>query len=109
MLYAGTTNDGVYKSGDGGASWEATKGLGGVQVTSLAIDPMSPLTIYAGTFQTSSGVFKSTDGGENWIPVGPDFGFIMSLAVDPKTPSTIYAGGRLGGVSESSLAVALDR
>lgn len=94
-LYAGGPN-GVYKSIDGGASWNMT-GLGmaagndadtaaGVSrfpvlvggftanslVAHLAIDPMHPNTLYVGTRATTGAwfgqrrVFKSNDGGETW-------------------------------------------
>jgi photosystem II stability/assembly factor-like uncharacterized protein len=67
IVYAGT-NQGVYRSSNGGDSWEPHNGgLGGygdLVVTSLAIDPMDPNTIIIGTW--GYGLLKSTDGGENW-------------------------------------------
>src|SRR2546427_13189597 len=46
-LYAVTCDRGVFKSTDGGASWNAT-GLTGVGVLALAIDPLTPTMLYAG-------------------------------------------------------------
>src|SRR2546422_7635700 len=46
-LYAVTCDRGVFKSTDGGASWNAT-GLTGVGVLALAIDPQTPTILYAG-------------------------------------------------------------
>jgi photosystem II stability/assembly factor-like uncharacterized protein len=62
-LYAGTAS-GVFKSTDGGTSWNlASSGLGRMFVTYLAVDPQSPATLYAGT---DGGVFKSTTGAATW-------------------------------------------
>src|SRR3989441_94118 len=67
-LYGGTNSGGVFKSTDGGASWNAIglTGVGGV--LTLAIDPLTPTTLYAGT--GISGVHKSTNGGLSWSPTG---------------------------------------
>ncbi len=46
--------------------WRAlTNGLASNEyVLTLAIDPQTPITLYAGTW--GGGVFKSTDGGGHW-------------------------------------------
>src|SRR5262249_13678715 len=68
-LYAGTGGSGVFKSRDGGTTWQAsnTGGLSDASVRALALDPTTPTTLYAGT--EGSGVFKSTDGGTSWSTV----------------------------------------
>ncbi len=70
----------------------------------LAIDPMTPTTLYAGA---DMGVFKSTDGGGNWSPAGLTYlDGVYALVIDPKTPATLYAGGKAningGGVYKST-------
>jgi len=85
---------GVYKSTDGGASWQAT-GLTNLLVQALAIDPQTPTTLYAGTY---GGVFKSTDGGARWQATGLTDHLVPALAIDPQTPTTLYAGTYGGGV-----------
>src|SRR5262249_5965810 len=63
-------------------------------VLSLAIDPMTPSTLYAAT---GAGVFKSTNGGERWtaanagLPGSVVVVGINVLAIDPVHPSTVYA------------------
>ncbi len=112
-LYAGTTDPGVpggggvFKSTDGAHTWQAMNtglrtNLGFVRF--LAIDPLTPTTLYAGT---DSGVFKSTDGARTWVPIEPpnlgqlSFG-VAALAIDPLTPTTLYAGTNGGGVFKST-------
>ena len=49
-------------------NWSAVNtGLGSAAVSALAIDPVTPTTLYAGT--DGGGVFKSTNGGANWSTV----------------------------------------
>ncbi|MFZ3137099.1 MAG: fibronectin type III domain-containing protein, partial [Thermodesulfovibrionales bacterium] len=69
-------------------------------VTSLAIDPITPSTLYAGTY--GGGVFNSV-GGAAWtdISTGLTNMNVTSLAIDPITPSTLYAGTYGGGVFNS--------
>jgi photosystem II stability/assembly factor-like uncharacterized protein len=56
-LYVGTEGNGVYKSLDGGDSWLAfDSGLDDPNVFGLALDPVSPETVYA---STASSVFKT--------------------------------------------------
>jgi photosystem II stability/assembly factor-like uncharacterized protein len=60
-------------------------------VHSLAIDPLTPTTLYAGT---DLGVWRSTDSGTSWVAKNTDYnGTVLSLAINPVTPSTLYAGG----------------
>ena len=64
-LYAGTLDQGVFRSTDGGASWRpARRGLQQLDVRCLAVDPRGVL--YAGT--SGGGVFRSTDQGQIWEP-----------------------------------------
>jgi hypothetical protein len=100
-LYAGTSF-GAFKSTNGGADWSTIlstvqvltplPGLRLLNVGALAIDPLTPTTLYAGTF--SDGVFKSTNGGQSWsaINTGLDDLVVFTLAIDPQTPTTLYAG-----------------
>ena len=87
---------GVFRSTNAGTSWaESSTGLANVTVHVVAVDPLTPTTIYAGT--RDQGVFKSTDGGLSWKDSSNGLfeafgGWVVSLAIDPLTPSTIYAG-----------------
>lgn len=79
VLYADIVNSGLYKTTDGGETWELkpslTSGLYGTAYwkgrTFFAISPFDENTIYAclqnGTWSADIGkVFKSVDGGDTW-------------------------------------------
>jgi photosystem II stability/assembly factor-like uncharacterized protein len=70
-------------------------------ILSLAIDPLTPTTLHAGTYE--DGVFRSTDSGHHWTAVTPGLSNqpVRSLAINPATPSTLYAGTD-GGVFRST-------
>jgi len=75
--YAGTWNDGVLKSTDGGASWAPSNNdLAANDVYALAADPATPAHLFAGT---EMGLFASQDEGANWDgPVGTLPGYLVS-------------------------------
>src|SRR5204862_3823027 len=74
-----------------------THGPEGGYVQTLAIDPASPATLYAGT--SGGGVFKSTNAGESWTAsnTGLTSHFVAALAIDPPAPTTPYATTTGGG------------
>ncbi len=91
---------GVFKSTNGGGSWRAVNtGLGlGSSARTLAIDPQTPATVYAGT---GGGVFKSSDGGWSWSVLSASPKHVFAFALDPETPTTLYAGTFASGVFKS--------
>ena len=98
-MYAGintrfTKFSGVYKSIDGGATWDALD-LGiatWIQAAAIAVNPQLSNTLYTGidAGPDNSGVYKSTDGGENWARTGL-MNSVTALVIDPATPNTLYA------------------
>src|SRR6185436_9728998 len=105
-LYAAgnSSGGGVFKSTNGGANWQpVNNGLTTTFMLSLAIDPVTPSTIYAGA---NGGLFKSVNGGGNWSSItnGLTSTFISTIAIDPVTPSTVYVGASSfsGGVFKST-------
>jgi hypothetical protein len=65
-------------------------------VTTLAIAPNSPQTLYAGT--DGKGVFESTDGGNTWKSVNTGLAStgINALMIDSRFPKDLYASTREG-------------
>ncbi|MCF8369317.1 MAG: hypothetical protein K9G76_09770 [Bacteroidales bacterium] len=114
---------GLYKSIDGGKSWQKTLGDDKwVGVTDIAIDPRNPDILYAATWQRQrniasymgggpgSGIYRSYDGGLSWeklikgLPTS-NMGKI-GLAISPIKPDILYAAieldRRTGGVFKST-------
>lgn len=99
VLYAGTLGRGVFKSEDGGFSWQAKNlGLSDQDVLSLAVDPVNAATLYAGTL--GGGVFRSTDAGESWTPInnGLPASVVYDIRIDPGAPARIYLATDENGV-----------
>lgn len=88
-VYAATLK-GVYKSIDGGRTWEAAnQGLTGIVPESMAVNPQNPDVAYAST--PSLGTIRTFDGGQHWQSLSVPFaGFGNQIAVDPFTPQTVY-------------------
>src|SRR5206468_646889 len=89
-------------STDGGGTWSAVNaGLPATSVETIAIDPQTPTTLYAGT--SSYGVFKSTDGGGSWTAANTGLPATYgALVIDPQTPITLYAGTSSQGLFKST-------
>jgi len=95
VLYATSGQQGIYKTTDGGASWQvANEGLTALVPDQLATVKGQAETLYA---VTDIGLLKGTQGGATWqsLSVGGDaHGFV---ATDPFTPDRVYlAGGDVG-------------
>src|SRR5262249_5340664 len=87
---------GIYKSGDGGATWSAAN-FDGI-VASLVIHPRDQSIAYAagegydylGDYPGSLG--KSVDGGVSWHHTGPEtVDNVFAVGVDPLAAGTVYA------------------
>jgi photosystem II stability/assembly factor-like uncharacterized protein len=95
-LYAcdhGAFDSRIAKSTNGGENWSMID-ADLRDISSFAIDPLTPTTLYAGTWTQ---LHKSTDGGRTWNEL--DFGLdryhqVMALAIDPTSPATVYAALR---------------
>lgn len=88
-LYAGT-GEGVYKSLDGGATWQETnQGMTANYVWDLAASPHDADEVYAST--ASRGVLRSMNGGHSWQALDvPSPGWQANLAMDPVLPERVY-------------------
>jgi len=113
-LYVGTSNESLFKSSDGGRSWERLSGVAYTRITALAISPVDG-ALYAGTEPSS--LFASRDGGGSWreleglknlpsastwsFPPRPWTSHVRSIALSYEDPNLVVAGIELGGVVRS--------
>jgi hypothetical protein len=85
VWWAGTSPQALFKSHDGGATWDGVKGFNenamygawtggpqdgtpdGPKMHSINVDPRDAKHVYVG--MSSGGVFESHDGGESWAPL----------------------------------------
>lgn len=86
-LWAALAGEGLYRSKDGGTSFELVTREVGAGVMALAVTPSG--RILAGDMQ--QGLFVSDDGGKTWKPTLQ--AGLMGLAVNPKEPERIVATG----------------
>ncbi len=108
-LYSTNEDRGVFKTTDGGESWEKTLFINdSTGVIDLVIHPTNPNVLWASAWErdrktwnfkesgAGSGVYKSTDGGESWtqmtngLPSGEHVGRI-GLDVSRSNPDILYA------------------
>lgn len=83
----------IFRSKDGGRTWDLLADIHGKSVRALAIAPSNQKILVAGTLD---GVFRSSDGGDRWERISPlnqaEIKNVESVAVDPANPDVIYAG-----------------
>lgn len=112
IIYTGTAGGGVWKSNDGGASFNPIFDEHIQSIGCVTVDPSKPdQNIWVGTGETwtrnsvsmGDGIYKSTDGGQNWKNMGlPKSDRISSIVVDPKNSDIVWVGvlGALWGDSD---------
>jgi len=106
-LFLGDTNNWVFESKDGGASWKRLGKVDGSDdliVDSLIVDSSNSKTLFAGVWRVDrpdGGLYVSRDGGKTWQAVAALRGqSIRSLAQAPSDPNILIAGS-LDGVFRS--------
>lgn len=104
-IYVGTPAGGLWISNDGGKTWDTnTDTFITLGISSIAIDPQHPDTIYLGTGDRDNsdsygrGVLKSIDGGITWFLVNSGMGNVIvgRLIIDPKNPQILLAATSSG-------------
>ncbi len=100
-LYVGAASGGVWKSSDGGTTFDPIFDKQPVQsIGAIAIDSSHSNVVWVGTGESwtrnsvsiGDGIYKSTDGGDTWKNVGlPNSERIARIVVDPKDGNTVFA------------------
>jgi photosystem II stability/assembly factor-like uncharacterized protein len=100
-FYMGVASGGVFKTTDGGTSWQPiTDGQVPLGSTGdIAVAPSDPNVVYLGTgsdgvrsnVSTGRGVYKSTDAGKTWRFAGLyNAGQIGAVRIHPTDPNTVW-------------------
>ena len=106
-LWSDSNERGVYKSNDGGETWENILFLNNsTGCADLAMDLSNPKILYASMWEfrrtawsfnsggDNSALYKSTDGGENWSKIHNGFpeGKLgrLAIGVSKSNPNTLY-------------------
>ena len=102
-------NDGIYKSTDGGMNFARLNSpMNEMDVWRIAIDPVDPDIIYAGT--RPAALYRSKDAGRSWQKLTAEIAEscpnvriprVTALTVDPSDHRVIWAGLEVDGVLRS--------
>ena len=120
-LWAPSAERGLYKTSDGGLSWQQVlKGDDDTGVTEVAMDPSDPNTLYAATYQRrrrafgfvgggpGSALWKSIDAGVTWrkLTTGLPSGILgrIGISVYRKNPNVVYVSVEQGQRYTSSIS-----
>ena len=105
-FYMGATGGGVWKTDDGGISWQNVSDgyFNTGTIGAITVAESDPDIIYVGTGESpvrgvstshGDGVYKSIDGGETWQHVGLTLTRqISKIAIHPGNPDVVYVGAQ---------------
>src|SRR5437660_12819271 len=100
MTSVGQPAGGVWKTPEGGDSWEAVfKDQPTASIGALALAPSNPNVVWVGTGEGNPrndvvdgrGVFMSPDAGKSWQFMGlGDVGQVSQIVIDPANPDIVF-------------------
>ncbi len=111
VIYAGTKENGLFKTSDGGDLWyqvadQSLPKMGKMTVSDLAIDSQDNNWVYVAAFAENYGwVLRSQNGGSNWEEVfktAQKNTGVTALTVSPGGSSKVFMGTEEGGLFSSS-------
>jgi photosystem II stability/assembly factor-like uncharacterized protein len=112
VVYAGT-DTGLYRTDSGGGAWRLMDTpMRGSMVWSVAIDPVDPNIMFAGTGTPSKpGIYRSTDAGQTWEQLAVEIAAECEnvgiprptgIAIDPTDHRRVWVGLEVDGVRRSA-------
>ena len=100
LYYMGTAGGGVWKTTDGGQTWEnISDGFYGGSIGAIAVSQSDPNVIYVGegeetvrgNVSSGRGLWKSTDAGKTWQSIGlKQSEHIGRIRIHPSNPNLVY-------------------
>ena len=100
LYYMGTAGGGVWKTTDGGQTWEnISDGFYGGSIGAIAVSESDPNIIYVGegeetvrgNVSSGRGIWKSTDAGKTWQFIGLEQSeHIGRIRIHPNDPNRVY-------------------
>ena len=97
--YFGAVSGGVWRTNDGGVSWQPISDKSVMaSIGAIAVAESNPNVIYVGTGESclrgnisyGDGMYKTTDGGKTWVHLGlKDTQHIARLWIDPRNPDHV--------------------
>src|SRR5262249_41716672 len=109
IYYVGTAHGGVWKTTNGGTTFEAQfQDQGLVSIGGVTVSPSTPDLVWVGTGESNNrqstswgdGVYKSIDGGKTWTRMGlPTSRYVNRILIDPRNNDVVFvaATGSLWG------------
>jgi photosystem II stability/assembly factor-like uncharacterized protein len=104
VIYVGAASGGVWKTVNGGASWQPVfDSQGSFSIGWVAIDEHRPNVVWVGTGERNSqrsvaygdGVYKSEDGGRSWTNLGlKSSEHIGRIVISPKDSNIVYVAAQ---------------
>ncbi|HWW83203.1 MAG TPA: hypothetical protein VNZ26_06350, partial [Vicinamibacterales bacterium] len=104
IFYVGSASGGVWKTVNGGASFQPVFDTqGSYSIGWITIDTARPNVVWVGTGERNSqrsvaygdGIYKSEDGGRSWTNVGLKTSeHIGRIVIDPKDSDTVYVAAQ---------------
>jgi photosystem II stability/assembly factor-like uncharacterized protein len=100
ILYAGTTNAGVFKSANYGTSWTPiNKGINNLHIYSILSELKRPSVLFLGTLEEN--IYRSENGGDSWeiLKVNNKLnqGYVFAQAIDNATSNSVIYLTSLSG------------
>jgi photosystem II stability/assembly factor-like uncharacterized protein len=111
-LWVGTRSGGVWKTTNGGVTWDPVFDSTGVAaIGAVSVAPSASNVVWVGTGDQANarssysgrGVYKSTDAGRHWTAMGlEDSHHIARIVIHPTNPNVVYvaAMGHLFSTNE---------
>ena len=104
IIYVGSASGGVWKTTDGGVSWNPIfDHEGSYSIGWITLDPNNPNVVWVGTGERNSqrsvsygdGIYKSVDGGRTWKDMGlKDSEHISRIVVNPINSDIVYVAAQ---------------